>query len=270
MFPAQLRLRTSCSSPEAELFKRALGPSAGDSPLVLPLELQKQVRRTAQECALNSLPLTDGCLVTVWVFGPGSKEGPRLLEPLVAHRFAQGGVVATQSFALQPTVLQVERYDSAAGPHASSGATLLYGESFRLRCRKSNAYVGHTGPDGPLLWAVPTDGTDPPSGSRFALHGGELGTPISLGRKVLFARVTSPVPSPSWPDSEDEDSDSERSRSTMRCDFEIQRVAQGFPTKSTEPGSQPSAPSEFLSSLADCCNFEAAFLPALGAPAPFA
>jgi len=274
VFPTQLRLQTSHSSPGAELFERTLGSSAVDSPFVLPLELQKQVRRAAQECALDSVSLTDGAQVTLWVFGPNSNEGSRLCEPLTARRCGQIGI-ATQSFALQPSVLQVERRDAAAESPGGSGAPLLYGESFRLRCRRSNTYLGHNSTEGALQWLTAKNGSEPPSGSRFASHGGELGTKVLLGRKILFARVSSPAPSPTWTDSEDEGSESEFSHSSQ-CDRQLKerssaaRKATKKATKieSNSPTSQPATKSmetggEFLSSLADSRTFEAAFLPAL-------
>lgn len=206
-FPAQLRLR---GPREAPCPPGPWSDGCGEV-LVLPLEIQRAVRRVGAVCGAGRPLVTDGSLLTVWTIVGEGAGGPHLLEPLAARR-------VDRTLAVEPIELIAER--QAKSSSEGDDPPLRYGEGFRLRAADSGGvYLGHTAGAG-LRWvcssvaepavvatASPTERVNvPPHGTRFAAHGGELGCPLLLGRPLSLQRLLSPAPTPE--DSEEDFSSS--------------------------------------------------------------
>lgn len=191
-FPAQLTLRAS-----SEL-AGPRGPFAcpGEA-FVFPLSMQNKIVGLAASASNAQWTVDWGTEMTAWALVPECKDGVQLLEPLVARRL-------DRTLAVEPVQLLAARPEDCS---TSNGLPLRYGECFHLRAAEfESVYLGHAGSSGSTCWLrSPTK--VPPTNSRFAAHGGELGEPILFGRPLTLQCIASPTPEEeSDLDSESDDS----------------------------------------------------------------
>jgi len=228
-FPAPLNLRR-CSEPAGHPSLPWVSPSESFG---LPLQLQKEVRHDFASQRAEALELQAGQQITMWAMGKGVD-----VEPLAAS--------ARDSFEVVPTVCRVESSSQ------QTAQPIRHGECFRLRVAGHDGpvqYLAHGSVDGSegLTWAVvDPDSGEPPSKTRFAAHGGELGRPVHLACPLKVMRVPSPAPST---DSSDEESDPENDAYRATAAPQPRATDARGPLLSRLADVQPAFPATFL--LAD-------------------
>jgi len=194
----------------------AAGPFGWSGPgdnMVLPLETQHVVRQLADAlhgAADAGAPaaethVTDGAELTVWAIAAQAEDGSCTLEPLAARRADS----TPGSLAVEPVEMAVERQTTSELSSEVSAGPLRYGEGFRLRMAGGGLYLAHG--SGALRWERRR--AEMPRNSRFAAHGGELGTPVHFGRQLKLQRLSSPEPEcESEPESSSDSAESESER----------------------------------------------------------
>lgn len=190
-----------------------LGWSGAGNNMVLPLETQHVVRQLADSlhgaadagAPSSATHVMDGAELTVWAISAQAEDGSCTLEPLAARRADS----TPGSLAVEPVEMAVERQTASALGSDLLAGPLRYGEGFRLRMAGGGLYLAHGG--GALRWERRR--AEMPRNSRFAAHGGELGTPVHFGRQLKLQRVPSPEPEcESEPESSSDSAESESER----------------------------------------------------------
>lgn len=153
--------------------------------LLLDLNTQETFRNLAASCSASSVEVSKDTRVTIWAVAmerqsmleAAQADTSIVLEPLVAFR-------ADRTLAVEPIECVIEGESADADQ-------VCFGQAFRLRIGWGVEYLVHEG--NRLWWEAPEAGGVSDrcvsQGALFAAHGGELGTPLVLGRVIALRHM---------------------------------------------------------------------------------